>query len=163
MKRWFIIICLAVFAMSCGQNVKEAKMQIIKGDTHVYGILDSALFLATKDTTEFDIKLYQGDQGLMLESPKPLYGKLFGVKSSTGFSDRLKYDFEYLGMKKDKYLYGIAYSSFPSFWGAYYLQNFEYCWIFYKYDDFSNKPDMIEFSKEEFDKYFYKVKASIIN
>ena len=154
---------MAIASISCRQKAEEVKMQIIKGDTHVYGVLDSALFLATNDTTEFDIKLYQGDLGLMMESPKPLYGKLFGIKSSTGIRDRLKYDFEYLGMQNGKYLYGISYSSFPSFWGAYYLQNLEHCWIFYQYDDYSNKPDMIEFSKEEFDRYFYKVKASIIN
>lgn len=165
MKRIFLIAVAALAMLACGQNPKEQEkvMEIVQGELSVYGVLDSTIFLATKDTTEFGIKVYQGKQGLMMESPKPLYGKLFGIKSTTGFSDRLKYTFELIGMKEEAYLYMIPYEQFPSFWGAYYFENFEHCWIYYNYDDYTNNPKEVYFTKAEFDKHFNLVKAYVLN
>ncbi len=161
MKRILILLLALMPVISCIQAPKEKV--IIKGDRSFYALLDSTLYLATKDTTEFNIKIYEGEQGLMLESPRPLSGKLFGIKSTTGFRDRLKYDFTFKDMKGENYIYCIAYSSFPSFWGSYFIENIEYCWIFYQYDDYSNKPDIVEFSPAEFETFFRKTKAHIIN
>ena len=83
-------------------------------------MIDSTVYLATQDTVEFAVKIYEGEYGLMLETPKPLSGNLFGIKSSEG---RLKYSFTFFDFINNKYQYIIYYNEFPSFWGAYYLFN----------------------------------------
>lgn len=161
MKRIMILLLALMPMISCIKAPKEKV--VINGDRSVYALLDSTLYLPTKDTTEFNVKIYEGEQGLMLESPRPISGNLFGIKSTTGFRDRLKYDFTFINIKGENYIYGIHFSDFSSFWGRYYIENLEYCWIFYQYDDYSNKPDMVEFSPSEFDRFFRKTKAHLIN
>lgn len=157
MKRIIILLLALMIVASCHQSANTKV--IIKGDRSTYAMIDSTVYLATQDTVEFAVKIYEGEYGLMLETPKPLSGNLFGIKSSEG---RLKYSFTFFDFINNKYQYIIYYNEFPSFWGAYYLQNLEHCWIFYQYDDYSNNPDMVEFSADEFNAYFRKTKAHII-
>ena len=145
---------------ACSQPKEKV---IVKGELCTYALVDSTIYLATKDTTEFNVKLYEGKDGLMMESPRALSGCLFGVKSKTGFRDRIKYDFDFLGTQGASYVYGISYHELPSFWGVYYLENLDYCWVFYQYDDYSNKPDMAQFSAKEFEMYFKNTRAHIMN
>lgn len=168
MKRIILMAIAALTIFACAepktkQKAEEKVMEKVYGELSNYGVLDSTIFLPTKDSTEFAVKLYQGKEGLMLESSKALSGKLFGIKSTTGYNARLKYTFNLIGMKGNAYLYIIPYEEFPSFWGAYYLENFEYCWIYYNFDDYSNDTQEVEFSKSEFEKYFNLVKAYVLN
>lgn len=158
-----LILLLALITLSCNQSTPKEKV-IVHGDRSIYALLDSTiLYLPTKDTSEFNVKLYEGEYGLMLESPKALSGNLFGIRSTTGMLDRKKFSFDLWDVHDSIYVYGIHYDVFPSFWASYYLDNLDYCWIYYQYDDYSNKPDMIEFSPNEFNMYFKKTKAHIIN
>ena len=170
MKRYILILASILVCWSCGNNKtkqseesKEPTMQIIKGERSSYGVLGSVVYLPTKDTTEFGIKIYQAEDALILESPRILIGNLFGIKSSTGVRDRLKYSFTFIGKENEQYIYAIPYTELPHFFGTYYTLNMEYCWIYYDYDDNSNNPDMVEFSKTEFEQYFDIVKAHICN
>ena len=167
MKRLILAFAFIAVCWSCANNTnnkaKEPQMTIIKGERATYGVLGSDIFLPTKDSTEFDVKIYQGETGLMLESPKILISNLFGIKSTTGNRDRLKYSFTFIGKSGDKYLYGIPYTDLPSFHGNYYTLNLEYCWVHYQFDDMSNATDIVEFSKAEFEDFFDIVKAHIVN
>jgi hypothetical protein len=163
MKRIIILLLALMPVIACVQQKPKGKV-IVNGDRGVYAVLDSTLYLATNDTLEFAVKLYEEREGLFLESPKPLYGNLFGIKSKTGYRDRLKWQFDFLGKTNEGiYLYGIHSSDLPQYMGKYYLLNLEYCWVYYQYEDFSNKPDMIEFSPAEFDRFFSSTKAYIMN
>ena len=64
-----------------------------------------------------------------------------------------------------RYSISIKFSikSISSCVGVYYLENLDYCWIFYQYDDYSNKPDMAQFSPKEFEMYFKNTRAHIMN
>jgi hypothetical protein len=145
------------------EDPAPAVMEIIRGERSMYGVLDSALYLPTHDSTKFEVKIYQGEDGLMLESPKILIGNLFGIKSTTGPLDLKKYSFTFVGKDGDNYLYGIPYSDFPFYGGTYYTMNLDYCWIYYRYDDMSNTVDMVEFSRPEFERLFDIVKAHMVN
>lgn len=172
MRKLIFILALLPITFACVNNSRKkvseeptpAVMEIIRGERSMYGVLDSALYLpthATHDSTKFEVKIYQGEDGLMLESPKILIGNLFGIKSTTG--PRKKYSFTFMGKDGDNYLYGIPYSDFPSYGGTYYTMDLDYCWIYYRYDDMSNTVDMVEFSKPEFERFFDIVKAYMVN
>lgn len=162
MKRIIILLLALMPVIACVQQKPKEKV-IINGDRSIYATLDSTLYLATKDTTEFGVKVYEAKDGLMLESNRALADNLFGIKSNTGYSDRLKYEFTFVDIIQDKYIYKIPYNEMPSFFGVYYIQNLDYCWIFYQYDDFSNDPNMVEFSPAEFASFFRRTRAHIMN
>lgn len=168
MKRFIIALAFALVCISCANNkkAKEAEtpvMEIVNGERSTYGVLESCIYLPTQDSTGFDVKVYQGEEGLMLESPKILTGNLFGIKSNTGPLDRIKYEFDFIGKSGEMYLYGISYLDFPARWGNYYTMNLDYCWIYFQFDDMSNSTKTVEFSKAEFENLFDVVKAHIVN
>lgn len=162
MKR-ILILLLALMQLSCiNKTTEKAVMTVIDGERDTYGILSSEVYLPTQDTTKFEVKVYQGEEGLMLESPKILVGNLFGIRG-TEFNTRLKYSFTFQGKEEDSYIYTIPYHEFPAYEGAYIFETFDYCWIYYQFDDMSNTTNMVEFSKAEFEQLFDVVKAYIVN
>ena len=171
MRNLILILALLPITFACVNNSKKkvaeepapTVMEIMKGERSMYGVLDSALYLPTHDSTRFEVKIYQGEEGLMLESPKILISNLFGIKSTTGPRDREKFSFTFLGKVGANYLYGIPYTDMSFFFGAYYTSNLEYCWVHYGYDDMSNTVNMVEFGKKEFEQYVDIAKAHMVN
>lgn len=162
MKR-ILILFLALIPLSCiNKSTEKAVMTIIDGERDTYGILGSDVYLPTQDTTKFEVKVYQGGEGLMLESPKILVGNLFGVRG-TEFNTRLKYSFTFVEKIDSAYLYMIPYHEFPAHNGIYIFETFDYSWIYYQFDDMSNTTNMVEFGKAEFEQLFDVVKAHIVN
>lgn len=164
MKKLVILMIALAPMVACVNRAKEEPpMQYINGEYSLFAVKDSSLYLPGQDSTTFDVRIYQGAEGLVLESPKVLINNLFGIKSTTGASHRLKYSFTFIGKTDNRYIYRIPYSEFGDFFGTYYTMNLEHCWVCYKYDDMSNLVDMITFSKAEFEQYFDVVKAHIVN
>lgn len=167
MKKYVVLFALALVCVACGnhkgksEEPKKPVMEIVNGEYSVYGVLDSVIYLPVLDSTQFEVKVYQGQEALMLESPNILIGNLFGLQSTTGALHNLKYSFSFIGKKDDMYIYAIPYCEMDDYFGSYYLANLEHCWIYFRFDN--EETNIIHFSKAEFEQLFDIVKAHIVN
>ena len=143
------------------------KVEYMEGERgYKYAVQDSVILLPVDSaSTQYEVRLYQGKEGLMLESPKILQNTLFGIRSNeSGSNMRIKENFTYIGKVDNMYQYCYPYFEMTSYYGAYIINNLDYCWIVYTQENIANrKADIIEFSPAEFGLYFDNVKAHFMN
>lgn len=169
MKKIAVLAALLAVFVGCKTQSKKTEqtkptIEYITGELSYFAVQDDIVLLPVDSAlTRYDVRLYQGEEGLMLESPVILTNTLFGIKSTTGFSDRIKEGFTYIGKQDSLYQYGIPYCDMEHYFATYYIQNLDYCWVVYTQEGRANEVDMIEFSPAEFGKYFDNVKAHYMN
>lgn len=169
MKKIAIMAVLFAVMAGCKIQNKEAEpakpvIEYITGERGAFAVQDSTIILLPVDSalTQYDVRLYQGEEGLMLESPKILQNTLLGLRAKD-YNIRIKETFTYIGKVGELYQYCFPYFQMDNTWGTYIMNELDYCWIVYMQEGRANEVDMIEFSPAEFGKYFDNVKAHYMN